>query len=79
MKNNLFIYIITVLLLGSGCKKEYTPASLDKIRLAWNDNPETTVTIGWDQFGGENPEVYYDTKDRGQNWKRYKHSQKLLV
>jgi len=74
MKNNLFIYVIAILLLGSSCKKEYTPVSLDKIRLSWNYDPATTITIGWDQVGGENPEVYYDTKDRGQNWKRYKHS-----
>lgn len=76
MKNNLFIYVIAVLLLGSSCKKEYTTASLDKIRLSWNYNPATTITIGWDQIGGENPQVYYGTKDKGMDWKKYKYSQK---
>ncbi|MCH7658709.1 MAG: metallophosphoesterase family protein [Bacteroidetes bacterium] len=76
MKNNLFIYVITFLLLGSGCKKEYTPVSMDKIRLSWNYNPATTITIGWDQIGGENPKVYYGTKDKGKDWKKYKYSQK---
>lgn len=76
MKNNIFIYVIAVLLLGSGCKKEYTPASLDKIRLAWNDNPATKITIGWDQLSGDNPIVYYGTNDRGEKWNRYEQSKK---
>ncbi|MFC2115262.1 purple acid phosphatase family protein [Bacteroidota bacterium] len=76
MKLKLFTYLFVIALFGSACTKEYAPASLDKIRLAWNDDPATTITIGWDQFGGESPVVYYDTKDLGQNWKRYEHSQK---
>ena len=76
MKKQLIIFLTAIAVIFGACKKEFTPASLDKIRLAWNDDPGTTVTIGWDQFDGENPEVYYDTKDRGQSWKRYKHSQK---
>ncbi|MBE9511471.1 MAG: metallophosphoesterase family protein [Bacteroidetes bacterium] len=75
MKNNLFFYVIAILLLGSGCKKEYAPVSLDKIRLVWNDSPETTMTIGWDQISGENPKVCYGTKDQGRKWNRYKLSQ----
>ena len=75
MKNILIIFVIAVFLSGSGCSQEFTPASLDKIRLVWNDDPETTITIGWDQFGGEHPQVYYGTKDKGRNWKRYKISE----
>lgn len=82
MKHNVFILIgvLAIFVLGTGCQQkiaqEKLPApSLDKIRLSWTDNPETTITIGWDQLDGENPIVHYGTKDRGQKWKRYKFSQ----
>ena len=75
MKLRSFTYLFVLILIGSSCSREYPPASLDKIRLVWNDSPETTMTIGWDQFDGENPKVYYGTRDQGQNWKRYKLSQ----
>ncbi|MEE9461044.1 MAG: metallophosphoesterase family protein [Bacteroidales bacterium] len=75
MRYNLFIYVIALFLVASSCKKAYPPASLNKIRLSWNDDPSTTLTIGWDQFDGENPVVFYDTRDKGQNWKRYQLSQ----
>ncbi|HEC43908.1 MAG TPA: metallophosphoesterase family protein [Bacteroides sp.] len=75
MKKGILIIFTAIAVIFGGCKQEFTPASLDKIRLAWNDNPETTVTIGWDQLGAENPVVYYDTKDHGQSWKKYGQSQ----
>ncbi len=75
MRYNLFIYVIALFLIASSCKKEYPPAGLNKIRLSWNDDPSTTLTIGWDQFEGENPVVHYGTRDKGQNWKRYQLSQ----
>ncbi len=71
MKTKHLVFLAAILLIGSSCDKEYTPASLDKIRLAWNDDPATTMTIGWDQLAGEEPIVYYGTKDRGRNWKKY--------
>jgi len=77
MKLKIFNYIIVILFIGSACTKEYSPASLDKIRLVWNDSPETTMTIGWDQLAGDNPVVYYGTKDKGQNWESYKMSNEV--
>ncbi len=75
MKIKSISYLIVILAIGSSCTKEYSPASLDKIRLVWTENPATTITIGWDQLAGENPVVYYGTRDKGQNWKKYKLSQ----
>lgn len=80
LRNFVFVCVFAVFLLGTGCQRQlasesFTAASLDKIRLSWTDDPETTMTIGWDQFGGENPKVYYGTKDRGRRWKRYESSQ----
>ena len=75
MNSKLFITLAIFAYIFTACEKEYEPASIDKIRLAWNDNPETTITIGWDQLGAENPQVYYGTKDKDRRWKRYKLSQ----
>ena len=40
-------------------------------RLTWNDDPATTMMIGWDQISGEDPVVYYGKKDFGTEWKKY--------
>ena len=75
MKSKIFLPAIFLLLLAGACKKEHEPASLDKIRLVWNEDPATTMTIGWDQVEGENPAVCYGTKDNGRQWNKYKNSQ----
>lgn len=75
MKHRTIIILLAVALLGNACQEELTPASINKIRLAWNDDPATTMTIGWDQFAGDGPVVYYGTKDKGRIWNRYKESQ----
>ncbi|MCP5062421.1 MAG: metallophosphoesterase family protein [Ignavibacteriae bacterium] len=48
----------------------------DKYRVIWNQNPETTVTIGWDQVQGENPIVYFGEEDFDDEWEKYPRSQK---
>lgn len=74
MKHQTLILLLAVALLGNACQEDLTPASIDKIRLVWTDDPASTMTIGWDQFAGEAPVVYYGIKDRGRKWKRYKRS-----
>lgn len=74
MKRTLFL-LLAVAAFCNACQEELTPASIDKIRLAWNDDPATTMTIGWDQVNGEAPVVYFGTKNRDRKWKRYKNSQ----
>ncbi len=40
-------------------------AETARYRLTWNDNPTTTMTVGWDQVGGEEPRLYYGPEDHG--------------
>ena len=59
-------------LLINGCRKApETPASSDKYRLVWNDDPATNITVAWDQHQDGNPEVFYGTKDQGRNFWKY--------
>ncbi|MEA1875507.1 MAG: hypothetical protein U9N86_01470 [Bacteroidota bacterium] len=57
MKKTILI-LLAVALFGNACQEEPTPASLNKIRLSWSDDPATTMTIGWDQVDGEALNVY---------------------
>ncbi len=51
-------------------------ASSDKYRLVWNDDPTSTITVAWNQIGGKNPIVLYDTEDFGRKDWKYKLQQK---
>ena len=46
-----------------------------KYRLVWNDDPTSTVTIGWDQGQVKDPVVYYGKEDFGQEWQKYPQGQ----
>jgi hypothetical protein len=47
-------------------------AASDKYRLIWNSDPETRITIAWDQDESvANPVVFYGVKDHGDNFKKY--------
>lgn len=46
-------------------------AKMDKFRCVWRDNPATSMTIAWDQVSGENPTLYYGTRDYGTNIDEY--------
>ena len=37
-------------------------AKVDKLRIIWNDDPGTTMTIAWDQLSGTSPKVEYFLK-----------------
>ena len=43
----------------------------DKYRASFRDDPSTTIVIGWNQVSGENPVLYYDTKDMGLSAEKY--------
>ncbi len=73
----LFVFIIiSSLLISQGNNMVAGQAAVNKIRLSWTGNPTTTICIGWDQYAGENPVVYYDKKDQGKDWEKYELSQK---
>ena len=69
MKKTHSLLILTFILLFSSCSSPNLPKNLysDKLRLIWNDNPMTTMTIAWNQYEG-NPTLHYGlTKKTKQN------------
>lgn len=40
-------------------------------RLSYRDDPSTTIVVGWNQNGGNNPMVHFDTIDHGTNATAY--------
>ncbi|MEM8953021.1 MAG: alpha/beta hydrolase fold domain-containing protein [Verrucomicrobiota bacterium] len=51
-------------------------AATDRYRVVWEQNPESTAIIGWNQINGKNPIVYYGPVDHGQNIEKYPHQTK---
>ncbi|MGB0863879.1 MAG: fibronectin type III domain-containing protein [Saprospiraceae bacterium] len=49
----------------------------NKYRAIWNDDPATTMTIGWNQYSGAGAVVYYGIKNHGQNVSAYSYSKKV--
>lgn len=49
-------------------------ATTEKYRLAWRDDPATTVVIAWHQKDGMNPVVHFGPQDHGQSAGAYPHS-----
>ena len=45
-----------------------------RYRITWQDDPATTMVIGWDQISGHSPIVYLDEYDYGQEFSRYRFS-----
>ena len=68
-KYHLAIYLVlfSTTILASGA---------DKILLVWNKNPETNITIRWDQVEGSDPIVYYGETDHDDEWEEYPYSQR---
>ena len=46
-------------------------ANTDKYRLAWREDPSSSMVIGWNQIDGENPQVHFGTEDHGDEAKKY--------
>jgi len=77
-RSGLFL-LIAVTGFFSACHtlpEEY--ASSDKYRLIWNDDPATTVTLAWDQREEGAPVVYYDVRDHGRKFWRYRNKQTVF-
>lgn len=67
---------LTLSFFISSCSKPvYQNALSDKYRLVWNDNPENTVTVIWDQLKEGNPKIYYGKEDFGRDYDEYPLSQ----
>jgi len=50
---------------------QQSKADTNKYRLMWRQDPSSTMVIGWNQTSGNNPVVYYDTVDHGNNHTQY--------
>ena len=48
-----------------------------RYRIVITDDPATTIMIGWEQYSGSNPVVYYDTVDHGTNHNNYAFSKSV--
>ena len=63
------IQILLVLILFLGCNSQTTDENIkpssptDKYRLIWNDNPQTTMTVGWNQKRGKGVVFYGLNRD----------------
>ncbi len=75
MKNkfiSLFLIIIAAsIILAFFQQADYKPAASDKYRLAWDDDPATTMTIIWDQLKGNDSKVHYGKEDFGRDFEKY--------
>jgi acid phosphatase type 7 len=65
------LFIITALFIAGT-----VTAHTGRYRVVWTGDPSTTATIAWDQIKGDNPVVYYGTKDVDGDWKKYDYSAK---
>jgi hypothetical protein len=45
------------------------------LRLVWNDDPSTSMSIIWDGMDSKDATVYYDTEDHGRKYWKYAHHQ----
>ena len=72
-KLSIIVFVFSLILIISGCHKIPTDsAASDKYRLVWNSNPETSITIAWDQLQPSEIEVLYGKTDNGKKYWKYK-------
>lgn len=68
----IFTLFIGLLLVSTSCKQVSDEfAASDKYRLVWNSNPETSVTVGWDQLQTSEVEVFFGLQDWGRKYWKY--------
>ncbi len=73
----LFTVYIGLLLILTACNHESVEhAASDKYRLVWNTDPETSVTLGWNQIQPSEVEVFFGTKDFGKQYWKYQNKVK---
>ena len=74
--NLYFLLLLSSILFYSCQPAVYEQAASDKYRLAWNDDPSSTITIIWDQLSGNDPKIYYGKEDFGRDYTEYPLTQK---
>jgi len=60
MRKTFYLLHLTLFLFIVSCTTPNLSKKInsDKLRLIWNSDPKTTMTIGWNQYNG-NPTLYY--------------------
>jgi hypothetical protein len=51
-------------------------AKTARYRLMVRGNPAQEMVVGWDQLSGKDPVLYYDTRDHGEQWSKYRFQKK---
>jgi len=70
MKNKIITLVSAICLLVLLCENIF--ANIKYLRLAYRDDPSTTIVIGWTNDGtSTNAQVYYGTTDFGAAWGSY--------
>jgi hypothetical protein len=65
MKKYIITLITLLLILNS------LESANRRLRSTFRTDPSTTISIGWDQYSGNSPVLYYGTVDNGTNWNLY--------
>jgi len=65
------LLLFTTIIFYSCQQPVYEPAASDKYRLAWNDDPTSTMTIIWDQLKESDSRVHYGKEDFGEDFSKY--------
>src|SRR5689334_21600580 len=74
MKLRSRLGIATLVTLAGLAWTDICAAEHGRYRLTWRDDPATTMVIGWEQTGGQDPKVHWDTVDHGNNPAAYANS-----
>jgi hypothetical protein len=67
-------HLITSVLLAAVSLSTAAIAETARYRVVWTGDPSTTATVGWDQLTGDNPVLYYGTKNVKGDPKKFTHS-----
>ncbi len=57
-----FLFVLLILLVSQSLF-----SASGRFRVMWREDPSTTMVIGWDQFSGSNPILYFSTQNNGRN------------
>lgn len=70
---HLIIFLLTfIIVLNFSCKRMQEEVSkFSTIRLVWNDDPSTTMSIIWDGKNNRDAIIYYDTLDYESEYREY--------
>ena len=70
-----FITLILLLICSSSFLVQESYATTRRYRIMWNDDPATTMVVGWEALSGTRHFVYYDVVDHGVDTALYSNRQ----